>query len=739
MTTRNPKTGPSATRSAAWPDQWLMDEFRRIGHGSAAAAAAMPAPTAWEALSAAGVADSVILKAASAASRLPAADLSRAGAELAPLLPRAAALRFDVAPVRLHEGALEVAAANPVRHGLAEELQAAASRPVRLVLASPAQLRTARESVYRAPAPPPPAAAHRRPPATAPAATPAAAPAPLDLGGAPVEVLDRILAAALRDKASDVHLEPKADGMLARFRVDGALYDAGWIPAETALPLVSRIKVTANLDIADRIRPQDGRAVTRLDGRPVDLRVSTLPLGGLGEKVVIRILDSAVASTGLASLGFTPAELHRLDRLLAMREGMILATGPTGSGKTTTLYSALRHVQSSESNVVTVEDPIEYRLPGINQVQVNDRAGLDFAAALRSILRQDPDIVLVGEIRDAETAQIAIKASMTGHVVLSTLHTNDAPSAISRLADIGAEAGALSGALKGVLAQRLVRRLCGECSQPLALSDLPPEQQVLLMGRRTDGLRRHVGCAACRGTGYRGRMVVAEILVVDAAMQHAIARGAGVPELTELARGNGMRTLWESGLERVLAGATSLHELVDNVAAPAQQESAAQSDVDALLAQLLGGGGKAPAAASAPAAPAARPPSVPARAGGGPGARVLVVDEDREARRALRAELEGAGFRVIEAADGEAGVAYARRLRPDLVVTEIAMPRLDGIGLLQALRDEAGSPPVVVRTGQDDAALLEWALELGAQGVYDRSADARLLTACVQAPLRSAA
>ncbi|MEW5927794.1 MAG: ATPase, T2SS/T4P/T4SS family [Gemmatimonadota bacterium] len=731
MITRNPKTGPSAGHTGPWPDQWLMDEFRRIGHASAAAAAVIPAATAWEALSAAGVADSVILKAASAASRLPPADLSGAGAELAPLLPRAAALRFDVAPVRLHEGALEVAAANPVRHGLAEELQAAASRPVRLVLASPAQLRSTRESVYRAPAPPPPAAAHRHSPAPAPAAGAGT----LELGGTPVEILDRILAAALRDKASDVHLEPKADGMLVRFRVDGALYDAGWVPGETAPPLVSRIKVTANLDIADRIRPQDGRAVTRLGGRPVDLRVSTLPLGGVGEKVVIRILDSNVASTGLESLGFTPAELHRLDRLLAMREGMILATGPTGSGKTTTLYSALRHVQSSESNVVTVEDPIEYRLPGINQVQVNDRAGLSFAAALRSILRQDPDIVLVGEIRDAETAQIAIKASMTGHVVLSTLHTNDAPSAIARLADIGAEAGALSGALKGVLAQRLVRRLCGECSQPLALSELPPEQQVLLMGRRTDGLRRQVGCPACRGTGYRGRMVVAEILVVDAEMQHAVARGASVPELTELARGNGMRTLWESGLERVLAGATSLHELVDNVAAPPVQDGGAQSEVDALLAQLLGGGSKAPA----PAAPPARPPSAPSRAGGGPGARILVVDEDREARRALRAELEGAGFRVIEAADGEAGVAYARRLRPDLVVTEVAMPRLDGIGLLQALRDEAGAPPVVVCTSQDDAALLDWARELGAQGAYSRPVDVRQLTACLQAPLRSAA
>ncbi len=720
MSIRNPRTGPSAGHPGPWPDQWLMDEFRRIGHASAALATGVPVATAWEALSAAGVADSVILKAASAATRLPPTDLSRVEAGLASLLPRSVALRFDVAPVRLHEGALEVASANPVRDGLARELELAVARPVRLVLASPAQLRAARESVYRV-LPPSPAAAHRRP---------EAAPGTPDLDGTPVEILDRILTAALRDRASDVHLEPKADGMLVRFRVDGSLYDSGWIPGETAPSLVSRIKVTANLDIADRIRPQDGRAVTQLGGRPVDLRVSTLPLGGLGEKVVIRILDARVASIGLETLGFTPAELHRLDRLLRMREGMILATGPTGSGKTTTLYSALRHVQSSASNVVTVEDPIEYRLPGINQVQVNDKAGLSFASALRSILRQDPDIVLVGEIRDAETAQVAIKASMTGHVVLSTLHTNDAPSALSRLADIGAEAGALSGALKGVVAQRLVRRLCDECSQPIALSELPPEQQMLLMGKRTDRLRRQVGCPSCRGTGYRGRMVVAEILTVDTEMQHAIARGASVPELAELARGNGMLTLWESGLERVLAGTTSLHELVDNVAAPVAQDSGAQSDVDALLAQLLGGEKKDPPAAAAPVAAVPRPG--PARAGGGPGGRILVVDEDREARRALRAELEQVGYRVIEAADGEAGVAYARRLRPDLVITELAMPRLDGIGLLQALCGEADGPPVVVYTGQDDPALMDWARELGAGGVYARPVEVRMLTACLQ-------
>jgi CheY-like chemotaxis protein len=392
---------------------------------------------------------------------------------------------------------------------------------------------------------------------------------------------------------------------------------------------------------------------------------------------------------------------------------MLLVTGPTGSGKTTTLYSALRHVQSSEKNVVTVEDPIEYRLEGINQVQVNERTGLTFASALRSILRQDPDVVLVGEIRDTETAGVAIKASMTGHLVLSTLHTNDAPSAVARLADIGVEMGALAGALKGIMAQRLVRRLCAECSEPISLSDLPPDQQVLLAGRSCEGLRRPVGCAACRGTGYRGRTVVPEIAVVTPEMQRAIARGASVSELGEMARAAGMRTLWEAGLERVVSGITSLHELLDNIAAPIldSDESTSQDVVDALLDRLLSG----------PASPAAAEPRAIAPAANNSGERVLLVDDDRAARRELRSALEREGFGVIEAADGEAALAYARRLRPGRVICELALPRLDGVGLVQALAHLPEAPPVLVYTDQRDIALLDWACEVGASGVASKT------------------
>jgi Tfp pilus assembly pilus retraction ATPase PilT/CheY-like chemotaxis protein len=409
---------------------------------------------------------------------------------------------------------------------------------------------------------------------------------------------------------------------------------------------------------------------------------------------------------------------------------MLLVTGPTGCGKTTTLYAALHQIKSTQTNLVTVEDPIEYRLEGVNQVQVQDKAGLTFAAALRSILRQDPDVVLVGEIRDAETAGIAIKASMTGHLVLSTLHTNDAPSAVGRLADIGADLSALSGALKGIVAQRLVRRLCSECSIPVAASELPAEQQVLLTGKRTDKLRKPVGCAACRGTGYRGRMVVPEVLVVTPEIQRAIARKANRSELEDLARQGGMHTLWGAGINRVLAGTTSLHELLDNVSAPTTDAAASQTAIDQLLREMRP---KHKATGSA-ASPNAAPPLQLASAHipGKEAKRVLVVHEMRDTRRSLRLALEAQGLGVIEAADGESALAYARRLRPDAVVTEVAVPRLDGFGLLQSMRADSDAAAVFIYTEQTDSALLAWGLELGAVEACTTATDAAAFAARVR-------
>jgi type IV pilus assembly protein PilB len=391
---------------------------------------------------------------------------------------------------------------------------------------------------------------------------------------------------------------------------------------------------------------------------------------------------------------------------------MILVTGPTGSGKTTTLYSALRYVQSERSNVVTVEDPIEYRLEGVNQVQIHDRSGLTFAAALRSILRQDPDVVLVGEIRDAETANIAVRASLTGHLVLSTLHTNDALSAVTRLMDIGVDAVALASAIHGIVAQRLIRRLCPDCRRPVALADLPAEQQHLLSGQDTSRLQAAVGCARCRGTGYRGRTIVAELVLVGDEFRRAITRREAPQVLAEQARRDGLRSLWASGLDLVIEGISSLHELVDNVAAPAAAgpaQPSTQAEVDALVRSML------------PGSAAERPPATAAPTPVSGGRRVLVVDDDREARVALRGLLEGAGLAVLEAADGEAAQTYIRRLAPSAVVCEVSLPRLDAIGLLQGLGPDR--PPLIVYTRETDLALHSWLRELGAADVVMQPGD----------------
>jgi type II secretory ATPase GspE/PulE/Tfp pilus assembly ATPase PilB-like protein/CheY-like chemotaxis protein len=746
---------------AQWHDAWLVTALAERGEPLAERAAEYAdAPTAWDALRAAGLPEERISEVVCALSTAPIAELEHLTPEHASLLPASVAERYQVVPVRLEGGVLTIACSNPLRPGLEGDLAFATARRIQLAVASPSAIRELQQAMYPgAPATieytagaasaggngPRPAARTE-----AAGALPQVALQQGDDSHGAIEMLDRIIGEALKHRASDIHMEPKADGMLVRLRVDGALFDAMTMSKELSGFVVSRLKVLAGLDIADRIRPQDGRSSTTYDGRTIDLRISTLPLGGLGEKVVVRILDSQTADVELSELGFTASEMYRLQKLLGTTEGMVLVTGPTGSGKTTTLYSVLRHVQSRASNIVTVEDPIEYRLDGINQVQVNERAGLTFASALRSILRQDPDVVLVGEIRDGETAGIAIKASMTGHLVLATLHTNDAPSAIARLLDIGSDPGALSGAVKGIVAQRLVRRLCADCSVPIPLAELPIDQQMLLMGKKTDKLRRAVGCRSCRNTGYRGRMVVAEVMVVPQEMQRAIARGADVPDLADLAKKGGMQCLWEAGVERVLAGHTSMHELLDNIAAPVEDTSAAQADIDSLLSQLLPSVGSAPSAPAAPSPPAtvpvsatsSRPPASPAaaaRAATRGGARVLVVDDDRAARQELRALLAREGFGVIEAADGEAALSYARKLRPDFVVTEVALPRLDAVGLIQALQEGAEPPAVLVLTGQTDDALVDWLRELGAVDVLAKPADAASLAARLSANQAAAA
>ncbi|MBV9486386.1 MAG: Flp pilus assembly complex ATPase component TadA [Frankiaceae bacterium] len=378
-----------------------------------------------------------------------------------------------------------------------------------------------------------------------------------------VKFVNLLITQAINDRASDIHLEPTERELRVRFRIDGVLHEIMKSPKNIQAGVISRLKIMADINIAERRIPQDGRLSVNVAGKKIDLRVATLPTVW-GEKVVMRVLDNSTAMMRLSDLGFSQNNYDRYAVSFTKPYGMILVTGPTGSGKSTTLYATLNIVSRPEINVITVEDPVEYRIGGINQVQVNPKAGLTFASALRSILRSDPDVVLIGEIRDHETAQIAIEAALTGHLVLSSLHTNDAPSAMTRLVEMGIEPFLVGSALDAVLAQRLARKLCEKCKEPYT-----PEPEALLSARFPwqDGeplptLHRAIGCAACAKTGYRGRLALHEVMGVSEEIERLTVARASAIEIEKVAREQGMTSLRLDGMEKVVAGITSLEEIL---------------------------------------------------------------------------------------------------------------------------------------------------------------------------------
>ncbi len=378
-----------------------------------------------------------------------------------------------------------------------------------------------------------------------------------------VKYVNLLITQAIQDRASDIHLEPTETDLRVRFRIDGVLHEVMRSPKAIQSGVISRLKIMADINIAERRIPQDGRLSVNAHGRKIDLRVATLPTVW-GEKVVMRILDNSTARLDLTDLGFSEGNFERYSRSFTKPYGMILVTGPTGSGKSTTLYATLNIVSRPEVNVITVEDPVEYRLPGINQVQTNNKAGLTFASALRSILRSDPDIVLIGEIRDHETGQIAVEAALTGHLVLSTLHTNDAPSAITRLTEMGIEPFLVGSALDAVLAQRLARKLCSKCKEPYT-----PTRELLVQSRFAweddkplPELYRPIGCPACAKTGYKGRLALHEVMIVSEEIERLAVERASSTVISQVAREEGMRTLRDDGLDKVVAGVTSLEEIL---------------------------------------------------------------------------------------------------------------------------------------------------------------------------------
>ncbi len=376
-----------------------------------------------------------------------------------------------------------------------------------------------------------------------------------------IRLVNTIVSRVIDMRASDIHLEPFDDGLHVRYRVDGVIHNAEIVPPRHSAAVNSRVKLLAHLDIAERRLPQDGRIKLRVKGRELDLRVSTVPTVH-GESVVMRVLDRASVRLDLNKMGFEQDTLERFNELLAKPHGILLVTGPTGSGKTTTLYAALSKLDASTQKIITVEDPVEYQLEGINQIQVHAQINLTFANALRSILRQDPDIIMIGEMRDGETAQIAVQSALTGHLVLSTLHTNTAAGAIIRMQDMGVERYLITSSVNGVLAQRLVRTLCSHCKAPYSEDPVLVEASGLSRYCEPGApLYRPVGCEQCRGSGFRGRTGIHELLVLDEPMRRAVIEGRDASILNGLAVKAGMLSLYEDGLRKVAAGVTTLDEL----------------------------------------------------------------------------------------------------------------------------------------------------------------------------------
>ena len=535
--------------------------------------------------------------------------------------------------------------------------------------------------------------------------------------GPVVRLTNLVIQDAINQDASDIHIQCTASGGAVRLRVDGMLRHYMHLPVPVMKRVVSRIKVLGGMDIADRFRPQDGRSTVSVGDRTYDLRLSTVPTRGL-ETAVIRILGTVDTGT-LASIGSPTAELNSFRRLLQTREGIVVVTGPTGSGKTTTIYAALKELATEQVNIMTVEDPVEYELPGLTQIQVEPRQGVTFTSALRAILRQDPDVIFIGEIRDRETAEVAVQASRTGHLVLTTLHTNDAIGTLQRLADLGLDSVAIVDTFRGALAQRLVRRVCPSCAKPVEEGDLSAE--TLELARRT-GVHpsvRTVGCEECGQSGFRGRVPVVEMFTMSRVISDLIRRGAGSGHLYEVALEGGMIPLREAALNRVRDGSTTLEEaarvveIVTDSGRVARQElreeDGAEVPVDEEEDKSLT-------------------------------VNVLVVDDDKSTRMIARVLLESIGYRVTEAEDGLVALGELKGHAYDLVILDLDMPRMDGRDLLARVRHGVSTIglPVIVLTGSGGESAEVELMGLGADDYIRKPIDPPRFISRVQAVLRRA-
>lgn len=547
-----------------------------------------------------------------------------------------------------------------------------------------------------------------------------------------VKLVNSILNDAIDKTASDIHIEPVEKKLMVRFRIDGMLKKIMEIPKYASAQLLARIKVISKLDVAETRKPQDGQAKLVRNGVEIDLRVSVLPTT-YGEKAVIRILDSSRGNIPFEDLGITGENLEKLNRVMTLKQGIILATGPTGSGKTSTLYAALNHIKSPTTNILTIEDPIEYTIEGINQVQVNEKSGISFATALRSFLRQDPDVILVGEIRDHETAEISIRASLTGHLVLSTIHTNSAVDTITRLIDIGIDRYKVSSALTAIIAQRLVRRICPRCKQEIK-PGIQEQSIIPMMEQKKLPIKfyKGSGCMHCDFSGYKGRIGIYEILIIDNELRELINNGASVGEIENFAINKGFKNFTHEALSVIANGISDFTEVSRIIsimadAIPIEENRKKQDDqhTDNKKSIVEHQNNHSSAINSINQTKSKT--------------KILVVEDDNIMRRIVTSFLKKEEiYEVTEAVDGVDALQMVSKNIPDLILLDILMPKMDGYEVCRHLRNDSkyAQIPIIMLSSLEDKEDLVKGFDLGIDDYISKPVDQKVLSARVNALLR---
>jgi type IV pilus assembly protein PilB len=746
-------TGPPVPRTLR--DAWLLAALEREKLLTAKAAEQLrgeaPEWVATAVIEKELVAADLVVKTAARAAHVPAANFSQLDATAVQFVPENIARQYAALPLSATNRVIRIATADPLNLDAEQALGFVAGRQVEFQYALPDMLLQRLSQAY-----PPERSIERLVDGLGTART-------VEVAGetkgaslasaveAPAaRLVDATIADAVRERASDVHFEPSEDGLVIRYRIDGVLKEVMRVPRTAAGSVARRLKVIANLDIADPLHPHEGRATARVDDKPWDLRVSTAPVGRLGESVLVRLHDPSAPIASLGDLGLWPDERAKLEGILASRDGAILVVGPTDSGTTATLYAAFIRAHSRSGNVATIEEPIEFRLQGVNQIEISEKSGFTYAEGLRSALRQNPEVIMVGEIRDSETAEAAWQAARSGRLILSVVRARDAASAVQRLRELGLDARVIAASLRGLIGQRLIRRLCPKCAEAAEVTSLPAQMRPPADFEPPVAIRTAKGCSQCGFTGYRGRAAIQEALNIDGSIAGFIASGTSPDALVRAGQRYGMLTLWQSGLRRVWAGETTYDELVRVVGEPAlEMEPAARQPAAEPFAA-------APAARREPGAPAPRPTAddtlaaVTSAAAGhgsdwgesaGPAGKpplVLIADDDPAMRVLVITIMKAQGFEVAEAVDGLDALDKAQRLAPAILLLDMDMPRLDGFGVLEALRRRlAGrAVPVVVVTVHDDPATEARCLALGAEDYLTKPIQPSSLVVRVRAVLR---